>query len=331
MSNKFYLFILFIVGAISWITICLYKIYYDRHHQISQIEENLSKENVDLVYFGDSVLFSIDTDDDLLGMQEFAKPIWKIPDILRELTSWSLFDISHGNFSPVIYKEFARLIVQQPKKPKVVVIPINMRNFSSEWFYHPMYQFDIYKSQIGALTGKSIFENFGFYFSGRFMLESRIKNWIKEDINYNSINLNHRELRNYIIQESNSTNREKLLFRYHYMYSLKSTHKYFENLKITIDCLRSSDIKVLTYITPINIEEGSRLLGNQFIDVVKDNVDVIENFLSSNNIPLLNLIMKVKNENFMDKDVVCEHVDFVGKRFIANEVYKKITELNWLR
>ena len=331
MSNKFYLFILFIVGAISWITICLYKIYYDRHNQISQIEENLSTENVDLVYFGDSVLFSIDTDDDLLGMQEFAKPIWKIPDILRELTSWSLFDISHGNFSPVIYKEFARLIVQQPKKPKVVVIPINMRNFSSEWFYHPMYQFDIYKSQIGALTGKSIFENFGFYFSGRFMLESRIKNWIKEDINYNSINLNHRELRNYITQESNSTNREKLLFRYHYMYSLKSTHKLCENLNITMDCLRSSDIKVLTYITPINIEEGSRLLGNQFIDVVKDNVDVIENFLSSNNIPLLNLIMKVKNENFMDKDVVCEHVDFVGKRFIANEVYKKITELNWLR
>jgi hypothetical protein len=88
---------------------------------------------------------------------------------------------------------------------------------------------------------------------------------------------------------------------------------------------------VLTYITPINIEEGSRLLGNKFPDSIKDNVNVIENFLSYNDIPFLNLIMKVKNKNFMDKDVVCEHVDFVGKRFIANQVYKKITELNWLK
>ena len=46
---------------------------------------------------------------------------------------------------------------------------------------------------------------------------------------------------------------------------------------------------------------------------------------------IINLLMKVKNENFMDKHVVCEHVDYVGKRFIAFEIQKKITELEWLK
>lgn len=331
MTNKVYLFVLFITGVIVWFTICLYKIYYEGHSQISQVKYNLEKENIDLIYFGDSVLFSIDTDDDLLGMKEFGKPIWKVPDILRELTSWSLLDISHGNFSPVIYKEYANLIVQQPKKPKVVVIPINMRNFSSEWFYHPMYQFDVYKSQIGALTGKSFFENFSSYFKGRFLLESRIKQWLKRDIGYNLINLNHDDLRTFISLENNSTKREMILFRYHYLYSLTSNHKYFANLKNTIDSLRSSGINVLTYITPINIEEGTRLLGKEFSDIVNNNVNIIENFLALKKIPFINLLMKVKNENFMDKHVVCEHVDYVGKRFIALEIQKKITELKWIK
>ena len=97
--------------------------------QVLLMEEYLSAQ-VDIVYLGDSTL-SYPVDQVTTGQ------------ILQEmLPDFTVGEISHPAYNLDLYLHYVQYMTRSVHRPRVVIIPINMRSFSPEWDMRPGYQFE---------------------------------------------------------------------------------------------------------------------------------------------------------------------------------------------
>ena len=71
-----------------------------------------------------------------------------IPELLEREFSRCVRSAAQTGYSPIIYKDYAKLFHKTPHKPRVAVIPINMRSFSDEWYKKRFYHFRLRKERI---------------------------------------------------------------------------------------------------------------------------------------------------------------------------------------
>ncbi len=98
----------------------------------------------------------------------------------------------------------------------------------------------------------------------------------------------------------------------------------FEYLNEITKYSNKNNLNVLFYITPVNYEYGKLLLGDDFYNLIKNNVSIVKDFLDRENMNYINLAFNLKKNNFIDTQHVVEHVDINGRRIISAEIYKYI-------
>ena len=85
-----------------------------------------------VLYLGDSTIERIaHQDDDRRAITE----------MLDAHLGGGVLGVSHSAYHPTMYKWLSRLFEVLPGKPRLVIIPVNLRSFSPVWEYHPEYQF----------------------------------------------------------------------------------------------------------------------------------------------------------------------------------------------
>jgi len=282
----------------------------------------LYRANNKIVFFSDSVM---------KAAAECEKNKSGIDDILKQKIKIEIVSINHGAYSAIVYKSY----IKHLKDADMIIVPINMRSFSEEWFDNPPYKF--YEKQIAS----SIL-NLNFLEAYRTLYELKTTNelkYLKSPIYRNGeiigtvdkLRRNGIEPRkNLYCEEKSFYNNPKYLsilankYRFHYMYELKNSHEMFKYLKKIIEFCKSNNLKILFYITPINMEYGKIIVGDEFIDVVKNNIKLLKNFLSTNQARYLDLSNVVRGENFIDHENVCEHLDYTGREIVANAIANAI-------
>jgi len=279
----------------------------------------LSVKSTDIVYFSDSVMRSH-------AACETNKS--GIDDIVRS-NGIDIINIDHGAYSPIIYKNYIKNLPSGTR----VIIPINMRSFSEEWFDRPSYKF--YKERISlAILSFDILDIF-----------STLKEYISNafiDYESTAITRGNKYLGNTkdieiltkidkdIYCDSNSSfmadslhkDKLSLKFKYHYAYNLTKTHKMFRYLDEIINYAGKKNIKILFYITPINFEHLNNLLEKEFLETVENNISTIINYLQSKNVAFIDLSKKIKGSDFIDRQHACEHLDFYARKFVADAISK---------
>ena len=130
---------------------------YQLYDIIAKNKKILSVKSTDIVYFSDSVMRSH-------AACETNKS--GIDDIMRS-NGIDIINIDHGAYSPIIYKNYIKNLPSGTR----VIIPINMRSFSEEWFDRPSYKF--YKERISlailSLDILDIFSTLKDYISNAFI------------------------------------------------------------------------------------------------------------------------------------------------------------------
>jgi len=311
---------------IFFIMISIYDVYANQHKTIEWIENNLDSKPYDLVFFGDSSIRAVGLcDTGTTGIDQW----------LKKITKYSVLPAESPAFSPIVYQDFISAVTNRLYKPKTIIIPINLRSFSAQWFTNPNYQF--YTDRIKARIKYHAFslDDFLNYIRYQYTdkLDQEILSWDRTPIDYGNDYLGTRtsllermKMPSGAIVDCNPAlkivyhEQLRLMFLYRYMNWINSDHKMLDYLDETIIQARNNNIDVVVYIMPVNIEDGEMFVGKTFKPRIQENIETISKRILSHDIEFINLAFSLPPERFVDKRYVCEHLDDLGRKYVAGKI-----------
>ncbi|MFH1210176.1 MAG: hypothetical protein V1663_05305 [archaeon] len=277
------------------------------------------KENNTILYFGDSVIESIDDkDDDNRTLGQFLN--FYLND------SYNLVEISYGAYTITIFDAFSEYLCNSKEKPQYVIIPINLRSFSPEWDSRPEYQF---KSEINRLRNNdNLFLNLWHRFYNLFSDSAyqEHKNWYEIDVYNYDKKIGKVKDFDYIIKgdETNLEELRKNKFIYEYMYNLNYTHRKIISLNNTLSNFNKCNISTIVYITPIDYKKGTYYLGEIFYTIVNKNKKIIFEIGKNNNINIIDASFDLSSDNFSYGYTPNEHLKQKGRSYLAKRISRYI-------
>ena len=101
----------------------------DLPDEILQLDRHL-RNGADIIFLGDSTMI-------------YPAGEVSTAEILQEFQPLRIVgQVAHAAYNLDLYRYYAGYIARFYQRPKVVIIPINMRSFSPEWDLRPIYQFE---------------------------------------------------------------------------------------------------------------------------------------------------------------------------------------------
>lgn len=326
--RKFLIF--YIVSTIFVIPACIaIDFFYNQSDaNVITMMKTFNKIPVDVLYFGDSTLrFHGDRDTSSLGIDQ----------IFQTLTHLKVCTVAHPGYSAILYSQYIELLDKAKFKPKIIVVPINLRSFTGSTIMRPALNFPLRQFYIKYKNNGNI--NILNYIQYRFLgLEDKLTDeWKNTPIVYDGISLGtpakiqsdsyiHENLDYYPEREKYYKNELAIKFRFHYMAPVTTSDFMFNYLNDMINYTKNKNIKILFYITPINYQDGIKYAGEGFIKRNNETIRVISKFMSDHGVVCLNIAHGLGPEYFIDKSEVYEHLNFKGRRFVAEQVAHVATQ-----
>jgi len=302
-------------------------------------------DNYRVVYFGDSVLNAD---------HKTKKNKSSLVKIFEDTTKIKTLEISGTAYTPYIYQKYFETIKKYNNKIKLIIIPLNLRAFSSAWHRVPEYQFERECSFLSIVNLKPdlhcIKEHAkNLLFKNR-KSEQR-KTFLRETVNANGfLDTTKRSFFTNITKDCIFKNVEKELkfvckskeytdqfkeymqhgvtkkvainamrYNYHYSETIDDNNISLKSIKAIVSLAKKTNTKVLFYVTPHNIEEILKTAGNGLTNIMLENLIKINEVLKGGNIYKLNLIDLLSYSHF-EKSCNCEHIDKEGKEKISKKI-----------
>jgi hypothetical protein len=282
----------------------------------------------DILFFGDSVLLRISRDDkdtDTLDRMLAKKMDGGI----------SLLCIAHTAYHMQVYKNLISVLEVTKRKPKVVILPINLRSFSPQWDFYPAWQF---RDEIRAVESYLSNPSLEIASVGEIPATANLLRLFDAiPVKYPLTELDRiGQFRSMIASkpknEDQKIYRLRQIFIYHYMNLLADDHPKIKALEECLRMLSVLQIPLVLYVTPINWEAGRKYVGREFIEAVKSNVSLISNRLSphqtDNRVRFGDFSTLLEAGCFFSDDNATEHLNQRGRARLADEIMKMILELD---
>ncbi len=314
MKKFIYKFIVLFV-TIFFLQIVITKLFVPKILEVTMLDEYL-KNGTEIIFLGDSVIDSV---------AESDKDKSSIVAIISKMNpSLTIRALTHGGYHLGVYEVILKNISKSKLKPKIIIIPINLRSFSPGWDMLPVYQFEreqFYFSTSRLLAYfykplaimKAINTNavtYSEYLELPVYYGNRKIGMVSEFDNFSKFN---------VINDKNI--RDKFIFDY--MYDLSNEHRKIKSMLNIINTAKNNNIQLYIYVTPIDIDNGVKYVGNDFVRQTKKNSNYICYLIKKENLPCLNLSQGLNSSNFNYSVYPNEHLNEKGRRFVA----EKISEL----
>jgi hypothetical protein len=288
----------------------------------------------DIVYLGDSTVFRV---------SEFDEDQRSTADILAADLSAEIrvLGLAKNAYHMGVFYHILNVFKKTMKRPRLIIIPINMRSFSPQWYLRPRWQF---REEIDLLDN---------YCSGS-RPKIRLRKKKKDNSAYESNPVEFpisslktigafEELR---LNKSNSEQEERIrkkeLFIYFYLYPIVKEHPRLVQLMKTVQLASFLDIKTVFYITPINIEAALKYTGDEFNHFFGKNLEIVKNSLEKTGVLFMGNEVE-KNDFSGNEPAVCqdfsnvlgreyffhiksidEHLNQHGRNYISKALQKSI-------
>lgn len=300
----------------------------DPFPNLSKIEalSGNGNESSSIVFFGDSVMNSISyRDTDRRGLHEIV--FNKIKNDLN------LLPISAPGYNTKVYYYFLKALDKANTDYKKIIVPINLRSFSPQWYANPRYQFDYEISALNVFcrTGKQqpIFIDPKKYHSMIYKRKYAYENMI---VGYDDTSINKVGHFEKIKTFKPGSDRKmiiarlKQIFIFHYMNQLTPNHELIQFLKKMVLYLDTTDIKIIIYITPINYLAGNLFVGDHFTQSIKFNVHkiktVIDDMNTTANYRFMDCSTLLGRKYFHNLTIANEHLNQEGRHFLSERIAK---------
>ena len=225
-----------------------------------------------------------------------------------------VLDISHPAFQSDIYLDiinFCKVDIDS----SLFIVPINLRYFSPLWDLRPEYQF---------IDEKYFFRNLPHYIN--FMNFQKMS---KNEFEKTPIFFDEKKIGNvggfdrmYLSPDME----KKKGFISSYMQPIEQNNNKLVKLIEILKCGKENNLKILFYITPIDYRcaQSNKIKG--FDKCVQNNIKVILNAMKGAKV--LDFSHSL-NSDYFDYDIrPNEHLNMMGRRFLANELAVEIQKYN---
>jgi hypothetical protein len=224
---------------------------------------------LDVLLFGDSVTERISSND---------RDQRNIGEMLRDAINQDMnfYSMSFSAYNMEIFYLITLTLQYMHFKIKKIIIPINLRSFSSQWQNNPLFKCSLHIRQItGFLREQGCDGN-----DHLIMPSKSIKSFLKEKVSYPIVSYQtNKEFLDKIRDKENSPDQEferrKTIFIYNYMYNLSPMNPRLLLIKEICSVASSLDAQLIFYITPINIEGGESYVGEDFVKTIDANIKIL--------------------------------------------------------
>lgn len=300
------------------------------HHQLTQVIQSFDSNRPapEVLYLGDSVLERISYED---------RDRRTVDQILESNLQGNLrvVCVSGRGYHIRIFYYLLRAIERARQRPKIVILPVNMRMFSPQWDLNPLWQYDQEIETLKQYLGnpKGVFPTINDTVTSPASFES----FNSIPVHYPLVPLTHLgQFRSIIKQkpqlEEQKRFRLKHLFIFHYTHPLQPNHRKVVSLEATLKLLNDMGVGTVVYITPINYEAGEKHVGSEFVKSLESNVKVISNLVTSycsrGRMIFLDCSALLSAEHFFHKDSSVEHLNQEGRKILAQTISKAVLELD---
>lgn len=242
--------------------------------------------------------------------------------------------ITHSAYNLRIYLNLIKALERMKNRPGYMVLPINLRSFSPQWFLNPLWQF--------ARENQVLEE----YYASPEMNIPVIEPVVEYPGLYNSFDatpVNYplsefktvREFRELIasvpVEEEHIFFRIRQIFVFHYMHPLVETHPLLQYLDEALRRLAEMKTKTFVYITPINHQAGLRFCGEDFLTRVALNTRTVYEVVARHQVEGLPVCKDygtlLPSEYFFHPDNATEHLNESGRHILVEQLKSELISM----
>jgi hypothetical protein len=278
-----------------------------------------------VLVLGDSVHYRVSQDD---------RDIRTLADMLTEklsATCGSALCLNYSAHHPGIYAAILGAVQKMSGKPSIVVLPINLRCFSPQWWLHPDHEFrqelDLLEAYLpGEPIGEVIRMDDGV----------SLEMYDATPVEYPGSPLETIGQFRLIAKAESRTDyqdawRARQIAIFHYLHPLVFNHPRLLDARHMIEVAASIGIRPIIYLTPINYQHGIRVVGEDFSQVVQQNVEIIQQAL----LPLLDSAQGVffdwsrsfTDDKFFHPGERTEHLNDKGRRELTDLITNAVRDI----
>ena len=263
-----------------------------------------------ILIFGDSVSLRTAKED---------KDLRTLGDIICEILPNDLNArlLTHSAYNLEMYSYLTEVLFKLNNKPEYIIIPINIRSFSPQWFLKPEWKFEREIKIIHKFLGQSYNSNIK---TEEEFLSTHVE-YPLTDID--QIGKFQKVIEKKVQDGNEQIDRKRLIFIYHYLNKLTQNHELIKFFIRLIKVTKEANVKIFFYITPINIESGTEFVGKDFSQIVKNNINQLMDIFISNqhkNVSLHNYYDLLTKESFFNNQIATEHLNESGRIKLANKI-----------
>ncbi|GFK95188.1 hypothetical protein NNJEOMEG_03046 [Fundidesulfovibrio magnetotacticus] len=236
--------------------------------------------------------------------------------------------LSGAGYTPLVYGRYGELLGHAARKPRLALISLNPRSFSSDWFFGPDYLYArvtrflpalgrspdaaLWLSRLPSrLAGQSL-EDFLAARGEAPVPESVARAWFRD--NARDPAAFGPEPRGLDAYEQGVRAR----FLENYMSApVEEEHPMAVQTAQAVRAFVRAGIPVLAYATPVDAEEARRLLGPGFKALLRRDMDALERVVRGAGGQFLDLAELLDSQDFVDRDQACEHLSLSGREKLA--------------
>lgn len=291
---------------------------YKKQHgfdNITQIKNHMKtfKKRNELLILGDSTMIY---NNDLGKKTSETQPMKDI--LVNKLSPDYDVEVDSGSaYLPAYYYGIVKLMEVNKTFPKKVLLPINLRSFSPSWEINPKYSHWQIISVIKEFLDQEYNEQVDFYNCDKLVDWVDFLNLDKKF--YLTTITKIREFEK--VLESRPKSKEdkqikmSLIYIYHYLYDLTHEHRQLKLLINSINMLTKNNVEVIPYIVPINYEACCKYLGDNFVNCVSKNIEVIRREVKQkcNGLDIIDYSKRLEAKFFPHFDEYTEHLNYEGR------------------
>lgn len=280
--------------------------------------DRVRAEEPDVIYLGDScVLDSAPDDSDRRSLYTMLDD---------KLDGTRVASAAHNAYHGELFSGISSFICQGEAKPSAVIIPVNLRSFSTSWDRTPGYQFEKmrYLLNCSSWWGRS---------------------WLRPLIVFNYIDLipitqeEYEKFPMVIEGEVRGTaanfggsledyDSEDAYFRDHFLSiygeTLVAEHRKLQGIVQSVRVLKEHGIRPIVYITPLDYQSADRYAGPLLLERVDKNSAIVEDCLRAEGVEVINLSRALPSDSFCYDTMVHEHLDQQGREFVSDVLVRAL-------
>lgn len=227
-------------------------------------------------------------------------------------------------FQGEIFRDLMCALAVLPRRPTLVVMPINLRAFSPQWHSNPLWEMRQEREIIRRFVDdpaiaidpvETVVAGPGFFDRYDATPARSVLSDLQSNGEFRALSLAQPS------DERDAALRYRELFAWHYGFRLVREHPKLRALAEAVATAADLCGRVMTYITPINMEMGAHLLGNRFRGQMAETVDTARAGLASAGPGgTLDFCSYLGKQYFFHTNLATEHLRDTGRSKLARAI-----------